>query len=488
MDKVGDHAVVLGASMAGLLAARVLSEFYDRVTIVERDELPAIGGQRRGVPQGRHLHGLLSSGYQVLNELFDGFGAELQVAGAALGDAQEKLRLYLDGHRYCQAPIGLSGLGVSRPLLEGQVRARVRALSAVTLLEQCAGVGFATSDDGRRITGLRVLPRADGATEQTLFADLVVDASGRGSRTPVWLELLGYPRPSRDEVRIGLAYTSRRYRLDPCALDGDIVVLTNGTLLPDGTPSGQYVGGMQLQEHGTAIVTLGGYLGRHAPTDPAGFLAFAAGMPAEVHEAIHDAEPLGDPVRQTFPTSVRHRYEHLRRFPDGLLVLGDAMCSFNPIYGQGMSVAALESLALRECLGVGAHRLAPRFFRAAGKIVDGAWDITVTGDLRVPGVQGRRTLRRRLINLCLSRVHPAAAIDPIVAAAFLRVQNLLDPPRRLLRPAIALRILRAHRGRRTARPPATAGSPRPVLPASSRPTAWESLRQAAQHGAGAGRD
>lgn len=446
MHTVGRHAVVIGASMAGLLTARVLAEAYDHVTIVERDILPACGEHRRGVPQAQHLHGLLASGLAVLETLFEGFAEEMVMAGALLGDVQADGRWYLDGHHYRQVPSGLHGLTMSRPLLEGHVRQRVRDLPTVQVLDGCDASGLETSADGRRVTGLRVLPRANSAAAQLLDADLVVDASGRGSRTPTWLSQLGYPQPGRDEVRIGVGYASRLYRLDPDVLGGDGFGISNGTL------THRYGGGLQLLEHGQMLVTLGGYQGNHPPVDPEGFTAFAAQLPAGLYEVIQQAEPLSDPIRFTFPVSVRNRYERLRRFPDGLLVLGDALCSFNPIYGQGMSVAALEALALRDCLHGDTHRLAARFFPAAATIVDNAWDISVTGDLRLPEVTGHRTLKVRLVNAYLPHLHAAAAVDSRVGAAFMRVSNLLDPPPRLLSPTLVLRVLRTNLRPRRDRP------------------------------------
>ena len=442
MRTVGDHAVVIGASMAGLLTARVLTEAYEGVTVVERDVLPACGEHRRGVPQARHLHVLLASGLAALETLFDGFAAEMLMAGGLVGDVQADGRWYLDGHHYRQVPCGLHALTTSRPLLEGHVRARVAGLPTVEVLDGCDAAGLVVSADGRRVTGLRVLSRTDGAAAQVLDADLVVDASGRGSRTPIWLKQLGYPRPARDEVGVGFGYTSRLYRLDPDVLAGEGARISNGTL------PHRYVGGLQLLEHAQMLVTLGGYKGNHPPVDPEGFTAFAAQLPADLYEVIQQGEPLSDPIRFTFPVSVRNRYERLRRFPDGLLVLGDAICSFTPTYGQGMSIAALEAHALRDCLRGGTHRLAARFFPAAAKIINRAWDISVISDLQLPEVTGRRTLKVRLVNAYLPHVHAAATVDTRVGAAFLRVFNLLDPPPRLLSPTLVLRVLRANLRRR----------------------------------------
>lgn len=230
MDRqIGERAVVLGASMAGLLAAKVLSDSYGQVTVIDRDELPEASTHRRGVPHGRHIHGLLARGQQALEELFPGLTGELVAHGVPAGDMQADTRLFFSGHRLRQAPAGLVVLCASRPVLEGRVRARVRALPNVRLVDRCDVVGLATTPDRRRVTGARLLRRADGSAEEALGADLVVDATGRGARTPAWLEALGYPRPEREQVRVGLGYASRIYRLPPDALGGDLAVLHAAT-------------------------------------------------------------------------------------------------------------------------------------------------------------------------------------------------------------------------------------------------------------------
>jgi hypothetical protein len=191
------------------------------------------------------------------------------------------------------------------------------------------------------------------------------------------------------------------------------------------------------------MLTLAGRQGDHPPTDPDGFLDFARSLRfPDIYEAVRDAEPLDDPVAFRFPASVRHRYERLDRFPDGLLVLGDAVCSFNPVYGQGMSVAAVEALGLRHHVEGGAAAQPRRFFRDLARVVDVPWEIAVGGDLAFPGVQGRRTLKARLVSAYLARLHAAAAHDASLASAFLRVAGLVAPPQSLLRPGVALRVLR----------------------------------------------
>ncbi len=435
--QIGERAVVLGASMAGLLAARVLADAYAQVMVVDRDQLPETPTHRRGVPHGRHLHALAARGQQALEELFPGLTAELVAHGAPTGDLLANGRLYFSGHRLRQAHTGLVLLCASRPFLEGQVRARVRALSNVAFLDRCDVVGLASTPDGRRATGARVLRRADSSAEELLDAELVVDASGRGSRMPTWLQELGYARPETEQVRIGLGYATRTYRLPADALDGNLAVLDAAT------PQHPRTGALLRLEGDRWMVTLAGILGDHPPTDPDGFLAFARSLRyPDIYETIRDAEPLDDPVPFRFPASVRHRYEQLYRFPDGLVVMGDAVASFNPIYGQGMSVAALEALTLRRHLQRGAAPQPRRWFRDLARVVDVPWDMAAGGDLVFPGVQGRRTRKLRLVSSYLGGLHAAAAHDADLASAFVRVVGMVAPPQSLLRPTIAVRVLR----------------------------------------------
>ena len=436
--QTGERAVVLGGSLAGLLAARVLADAYAQVTVVDRDELPEASTHRRGVPQGRHVHGLLARGQQALEELFPGLTAELVAHGVPAGDLLANARLFLSGHRLRQAHTGLVVLCASRPVLEGYIRARVRALPNVRFLDRRDIVGLATTPDGRRVVGVRVLRRTDGSAEEVLSADLAVDAMGRGSRTPVWLDALGYARPATQEVRIGLGYATRTYRLRRDVLGGDLALLNAAT------PEHPRAGAMQAIEGGRWMVTLAGILGDHPPTDPDGFLDFARSLQfPDAYETVRDAEPLDDPVPFRFPASVRHRYERLNRFPDGLLVMGDAVCSFNPIYGQGMSVAALEALALRRHLERNAEPAPHRFFRDLARVVDVPWDMAVGGDLVFPDVPGRRTARNRMMNAYLTRLHAAAEQDAELSSAFVRVIGMVAEPASLLHPGVACRVLRA---------------------------------------------
>lgn len=431
-----DQAIVLGASMAGLLAARVLSERYRRVIVIERDDLPTAGEHRRGVPHGRHIHALHPRGREILDELFPGLSTSLAASGAGLCDIVGETRWQLSGHQFRQVRSGLTAMAVSRPFLEASVRARVRELPGVRILRGSASA-LTTTADRRTVTGVTV-HEPDGSSSE-ITGSLVIDATGRGSRTPAWLADLGYQSPRRDRVEIGLGYSTRLYRLPPGAMGTDQLILTAGT------PANPRAGAMGVTEGGRHILTVAGIRGDHPPTDPEGFDQFVASLPtADIAKIIASAEPLSDPVAFRFPASERRRYERLAAFPSGLLVIGDAVCSFNPIYGQGMTVAATEAMTLRGLLAKDAVPSARRYFRGISAAIDVAWDIAVGSDLAFPQVPGKRTAKVRLVNAYLPRLHAAAVHDEALATALIRVIGLKDRPEGLLRPDRMLRVLRGN--------------------------------------------
>ena len=438
MRKIGDHAVVLGAGIAGLLAARVVADAYQHVTVVERDPLPEASDYRRGVPQDRHAHNLLASGAQIIDELLPGLLDELESGGASVVRDFAEVRFSPAGHRLrlrgrtAEPFMCLAG----RPYLEDHVRARVRALPTVDIFDRSEAVGLATTATHDRVTGVRILRRATGGAEQCLAADLVIDATGRTGRTPAWLTTLGYDRPPEERLAIDVKYASQLLRLRPGALGAARFVAVGAE---PGRPTGFVL--LALEED-RWILTLIGYDTQHPPIDPDGFVAFVENIaPPDVGAAIRDAEPLDDIVGHRFPTNLRRRYERLRTFPAGLLVVGDAVCSTNPSYALGMSTAALQAAALRHSLTGGDHDLARRFFRAASKPIDRAWRLTIGSDLNLPPVRGTRPLSVRVINAYVDRVLTAAERDPAVAEQFCRVAALQHPPTRLLRPSMARRVL-----------------------------------------------
>ena len=449
VPKIGEHGVVLGASMGGLLAARVLSDFYETVTVVERDVLPDGAVNRRGVPQGRHVHGLLGRGSQVLAELFPGFLDELVAAGAPVVDYTDLSKAFvsLAGHQLVRSG-GFSDIPPlffpSRPLLESLVRRRVRETANITLLEGYDFVDLTSTTSRDRVTGARIRPR-DGDSERMLTSDLVVDATGRGARTPAFLDTLGYGRPSEEQVGVRVVYSSQLLRIAPGTLEERVVIVS---AVP-GRPTGIALFG---HEDNTWMFTLAGIAGREPPSERAEMLAFAEDLaPAHVLAAIRAAEPLTEVCRFRYPESRWRRYDKMRRFPAGLLVLGDAICSFNPIYGQGMTVAALQAQALRQCLHHGANGLARRYFRAAAKPIGVAWRFAVSGDLNLPEVEGPRPKSLRLANRYVDRLQTAAESDLVVAEQFTKVVALVDAPTRLLQPNMMIRVAAANLRRRERR-------------------------------------
>jgi 2-polyprenyl-6-methoxyphenol hydroxylase-like FAD-dependent oxidoreductase len=269
-----------------------------------------------------------------------------------------------------------------------------------------------------------------------LDADLVVDATGRGGQGTKWLAELGYRPPAEDRITVDIAYTSRLLRLAPGALRPDGLVLV---VPKPGRPTGFAIA---AQEGERWMLTAVGMAGNHPPLDDAGLLEFIRqAAPPDVYAAIRDAEPLTEPRRHTFPSSVWRRYERSRT-PAGLVAFGDAICSFNPIYGQGMTVAALEAEALHRCLAAGEEKLARRFYRAAAKVVSPVWQLNAGGDLALPEIPGHRPLTTRLINRYVARLQRAATHDTRLAATFIRVGGLLDPPSAVLAPGTIARVIR----------------------------------------------
>ena len=462
MAGLGERAVVLGASMGGLLAARVLADFFETVTVVERDLLPDDPAVRRGVPQGRHVHVLLARGAQTFDELFPGFLDELVADGAPVWDDGElsKLHLSFGGHdilrsgKVAKEPKALAIHMPSRPFLECHVRRRLQAMSNVTILSGHEVVELAATPDRRRVTGVRVVSPNDGV-ERELTADVVMDAMGRGAHTPALLDSLGYGRPVEDHIVMHTNYVSQLLRIPAGTLKEMLVDIGPA---PD-RPAGMFLSGY---ENDTWMFTVFGMVGHQPPRDLAGMLSFAQEYcPAHLIAAIRAAEPIGEVAHHHMPSSQWRRYDKMSRLPDGLLVCGDAICSFNPIYGQGMTVAALEAVALRACLRRGDAALPRRYFRASAKPIGVAWQMVASLDLAFPAVAGRRSRWLRVATRLVDWALTASESDPVVAVRFFRVNSLIDHPIRLLQPAFVCRAavvnLRRRRGDGQPRPAELAG-------------------------------
>ena len=434
----GEHAVIIGGSIGGLLAARVLSEHGLRVTVVDRDEMPTEPAHRKGVPQSRHTHGLLARGFEIFEELLPGLGADLVERGALIQDLQRDIIWYSDDYLIRRAPSGLTILLVSRPTLEAYVRSRVSALPNVTILANTEALGLV--QDFGRISGVRI---AGPEQTTTLSTRLVIDASGRSNRGPAWLSELGYPDIAEDVVRANLVYVSREYRRVPGAQDFTGIIHSHHP----GNPVG---GGTAATDGNRWLVTMLG-MGDDAPPAVAGeFEEFAARMAGdELHDLVTTALPITELTRFRIGPSVRRRYERAGRLPEGFIALGDSLCCFNPAYGQGMTTAAMAAMWLRTCLKDGADGLTQRYFRGVRRIIDVPWDITVGNDLRFPEVTGPRTPRLRILNAHMARVFRAASTDTTVGGTFLRVANFTAAPTSLVSPRMMWRVWRGRHGRPT---------------------------------------
>jgi len=434
------RAVVIGGSMAGLLAGRVLADHFEQVTILERDALEQGPTVRKGAPQANHIHALLHRGATTLARLFPGIFDEIAKDGGFTGEMGPDFAYYQLGAWKLRAPTGLVIQFQSRPLLEWGVRRRMQALKNVRTLDGCS-VSELVADGARsRITGVRY-ERGGEVKEEP--ADLVVDASGRGSRTPQWLEALGYPKVEESEVRIDVGYATRRYRLKGPAPGWKLLAI-----IP--RPPSKRLGAVMEQEGGEYLVTLAGWHKDYPPGDEAGFQEYAKSLERpEVHEVLQRAEPLGNLMTHRLPSNLRHHYERMPRFPDGLAVLGDAHCCFNPVYGQGMTTAALNAEALEACLLEERRRGSPDSARLGRQIRDrvaatiaGPWMMATTEDYRYQEAQGKRPVGYGLIAWYAGTVAALSASDPVVFRAFSNAMHMTKPSTALFAPGIVARVLR----------------------------------------------
>ena len=274
---------------------------------------------------------------------------------------------------------------------------------------------------------------------EALEADLVVDASGRGSFTPKWLESFGYERPQETEVRSDIGYATREYRRAP-----EDANVTRIEMISPTAPHEKHGTFLFPIEGNRWIMTAGGYVGNHPPTSDAELLEFVRTLPApDVYRVISNAEPLTEIVAYKYAASLRRHYEKLKRFPENLLVIGDAMASFNPIYGQGMTSAAMQTYALNDVLREhsslqGLWRL---YFKRVARVVDMPWQLTVGEDFRYPETKGVKPPLTDILNAYVDRVHKATQHDPVVYSQFLQVMNLMAPPASLMSPRILWRVL-----------------------------------------------
>lgn len=429
---VRSRALVLGAGTAGLLAARVLAEAFAEVLVLDRDPLAGAGGERTGVPQGRHAHVLLGRGQQVLEELFPGFTEDAVVAGSPVADFGA-LRSYVGSRRLRPARTGALCLSMTRPALDARLLARLRTIPSVRLLAGTAALGLVA--DAGLVRGVRVRSEPSG-NDEVIEADLVVDATGRTSRTPAWLAELGYRPPVEELVELELISTTRYYHLpDEAILGGDLAIEVLATAeQPVGAWFGRLGGGR-------CVLSMTGVPGRGAPTDPAALLDRVRALPVpDIADVLAVAEPIDDAVSSRFGGSLRRRYEQLDRLPERLLVMGDAACSLNPAYHQGSTVAAQQALLLRDQLRYGMPEAAV-FAKDQAGLLDVAWNAALGADLSRGAVAGECDEDVVVSNAFLAKLRSAATRDAVLARALRRVTGLIDPPESLMTSDIVARAM-----------------------------------------------
>ncbi|MYU22874.1 FAD-dependent monooxygenase [Streptomyces sp. SID8352] len=437
--------VVIGGSMAGMLAAAAVRDHTDRVEIVEAHELPDGPDPRTGVPQAVHIHMLQTGGAEAVEALLPGSVGRLVAAGAhripvttgmVIHSPEGWYRRWRRATHYLiSASRDLTDLVVRRQVLEDPrigVRTRTRAVGLL--------------GDRRAVTGIRV--RAADGTEAELRADLVVDASGRSSHTPRWLTDLGVTGLTRDEIDSGLVYASRIYRAPGPLRDWPMIGVQADPRRPG--PGGS--GGMLPIEGDRWHVSLMGPPGAHPTRDPADFEPFARSLRHPIlADLLAHAEPLTGVSLTRGTANRRHHYERLAHWPEGLVVLGDAAAAFNPVYGHGLTVAAQSALALRELLagdGAAGRRagrapgFARRAQRAVARPVGSAWALATGQDIHFPTTTGRSpTAADRLLLRGVSRLSRTAAGSFRAATALTDVLSLQAPPVSLARPDVLLAAL-----------------------------------------------
>lgn len=444
------HAVVIGGSIAGMLTAQVMTKYFNQVTIIERDRLSDQPEQRPGVPQAHHLHVILKRGLDIIEQLFPGIQTELAASGAIAINASADYLWYGLGGWTPRFTSDLNIYSLSRNLLEWIIRRRLAANNRIVFV-QGQVTSLLSSPNKTQITGVQVRQNFDDRqntcpTQTDFTADLVVDASGRNSRVPQWLETMGYTPPKETVINSFLGYASRLYQ-PPENFQAD----WQAALVTAKAP-GTRGGVMSAVEGNRWVVTLAGIGRDYPPTDEAGFLDFARSLRNPIiYEAIKDAQVIS-PIYAYHRTenSWRH-YEKLSRLPEGLVLVGDAVCAFNPVYGQGITTAALGALTLGECLSKQLSRrhadgnlvgLSRSFQKQLSKIIVVPWLMATGEDFRWhTTVGGRPDFMTQLTQHYLDQVLLLAADNSDVHRLFLEVMHLLKPPSVFLRTGVLRQVL-----------------------------------------------
>jgi 2-polyprenyl-6-methoxyphenol hydroxylase-like FAD-dependent oxidoreductase len=434
------HVIVIGASIGGLLTARMLRNHFEKITILEKDTVNDFPESRKGQPHTKHLHGLLPAGLNVMLQYFPTLMYELKQAGAMIIDFAESMQWFTHGGYRKSFNMGMPAVFSSRPLLEQVIRKNVLNTPGIELRDNITVKKLITTEDTTTVVGVETELK-DEKQSSFLYSDLIIDVSGRGAKTFQWLKEMEYDVPPVSEVKINIGYATRLFERDANN--------PNSKKWFFNTPVAPFEygsGGAFPIDGNRWIVTLSGWHGKYPETDEQSFNEYARNLSAnDVYNIVSTCKPVSDISQYKYASSLRKHYEKLNRFPVGYLVLGDAMCSFNPIYGQGMTSAALQVKALDELLqtGIADIKLSKAFFSKAAKIIDIPWRLSVGEDFRYTETTGPKPAGVNLINKYVSKVHKATLKDKVVCEAFLKVMSLLKSPTSLFHPKIFWRVMRA---------------------------------------------
>lgn len=451
------HAVVIGGSIAGLLTASALTRHFAKVTLIERDSLPRGAEDRSGTPQSKHPHNVLTRGMRVMESLIPGLEADLRANGVVFANWGKHVRTLTKSGWLGNIETDLYSPVVSRSLLEWLIRKHLLTLPNVTFVEDTQAQALITSDgDEKTVLGVRVKPRGAGGEAYDITADLVVDAAGRSSKAHEWLDELGYGKPEETTVDPKVGYATRLYK-KPASYDKPWNIVYMPAKAPDTR------GGAIFEiEGGIWMIALGGYAEDYPPNDEAGFIEYAKSLPEpDVYEAIMAAEPISDIVGYRRTLNIMRHYEKMPRFPEHFALVGDSVCGFNPIYGQGMTAAAMGAALLDETLAAanGLEGIGRAFQKKLAQQNATIWLMSTGEDFRHATTEGKRPgFAGRLIQRYMDWVIETLPFDEASAVKFLHVVNLDMPPTALFQPSVIASVIR-HRLGRKATPQPSADAP-----------------------------
>jgi 2-polyprenyl-6-methoxyphenol hydroxylase-like FAD-dependent oxidoreductase len=438
-----NKAVVIGAGISGLLTARVLSEHFDEVVLVERDSQKTDISHRKGVPQGQHGHVLWSGGMDIIHHYFPDLSEELKSYGGLVYDSSKAMRWFHHGVWKARIDSGLKIHAQSRPLLEHCIRKSVLDLPNICYLDGHTLHSVRLDEQANHVTGVLLNDSANDEQPKVFDSELLVDCSGRTGAVIHALSDCGLPKPGVDTVSIDIGYATRIY-----SPPEDEVRDWKAMVIYPKAPDTYLWGVIFPIENGNWMVTLTGVHGHYLKSDdPDDFLNFAANLDRpELHGLISRATALTPVKRIRFPTQQRRRVKDWKSAPGGFVAVGDSICSLNPLYGQGMTVCAQEAALLDACLKKrGARKLDERFvmdyFNRASSVVDTAWLLATSSDFLYPETAGKRPALSKVASWYLSRMLRASGNSPTVFLRFLEVLHFVKPLPSILAPAVLLRVL-----------------------------------------------